>query len=49
VLVWRFERVWARVQVGRVAEPAEEVVFNASPQPPVARSPGEVRPERAIA
>jgi UDP-GlcNAc:undecaprenyl-phosphate GlcNAc-1-phosphate transferase len=49
VLIWQFERVWSRVQVERVAEPAEEVVFNAPSQPPVARSPGEVQPERAIA
>ena len=49
VLIWQFERIWSRVQLGRAVEADETVVLGAPSQPGVARSQGDVRPERAVA
>ena len=48
-LIWRFERIWARVQVASAAGPAEEVVLDGPSQPSVSPSQGDARPEQALA
>jgi UDP-GlcNAc:undecaprenyl-phosphate/decaprenyl-phosphate GlcNAc-1-phosphate transferase len=48
-LIWRFERIWARVQAGSAAKPAEAAVLDGPSQASVASSKADAHRGQALA